>query len=317
MFQYKLFLLLFIFPFPSQGVSTQKTTHLKTKTTAEQPDIRCNIRKPECPNGFCCARDEFLPEYTMCKHTGKIESSCSTVINEAKCPCETGLVCVPNVNSADFVSIYGKCQNNITTTHSTVATVATTVKRSTTILTTTTKKQHKEHNHPPIIQFQSLTVKVSKFSNVGQPFSRFTVKDDDQGKNGIVQCSVIQPGFFRIEKVDSHLFQVVVATSLESLTPQRLSTLIMCQDNGTPPLNGLIQVAVNIVFENLAIDTTKLLPSTSVTMKTLNSKLGSISSKTETSQTVNNTPSTENSKTSSSQTSETSTERPIHSDTFN
>lgn len=227
-------------------------------------------------------------------------------MNEAMCPCETGLVCVPNVNSVDFVSIYGKCQKNITTIDSTVATTTVTVKRSTTILTTTTK-QHKEHNHPPIIQFQNSAVKVSKFSKVGQPFSRFTVKDNDHGKNGIVQCSVIQPGFFKIEKVDSYLFQVEVASSLENLSPQALSTLIICQDNGTPPLNGIRQVSIDIVLENVAFDTTTITPSTSVTTETINSKLESTSSKTETTQTVNTTPSNENSTASSSETSETST----------
>lgn len=227
-------------------------------------------------------------------------------MNEAMCPCETGLVCVPNVNSVDFVSIYGKCQKTITTIDSTVATTTVTVKRSTTILTTTTK-QHKEHNHPPIIQFQNSAVKVSKFSKVGQPFSRFTVKDNDHGKNGIVQCSVIQPGFFKIEKVDSYLFQVEVASSLENLSPQALSTLIICQDNGTPPLNGIRQVSIDIVLENVAFDTTTITPSTSVTTETINSKLESTSSKTETTQTVNTTPSNENSTASSSETSETST----------
>lgn len=247
-----------------------------------------------------------MPEYTTCKHTGKVKWSCSTVVNEAMCPCETGLVCVPNVNSVDFVSIYGKCQKTITTIDSTVATTTVTVKRSTTILTTTTK-QHKEHNHPPIIQFQNSAVKVSKFSKVGQPFSRFTVKDNDHGKNGIVQCSVIQPGFFKIEKVDSYLFQVEVASSLENLSPQALSALIICQDNGTPPLNGIRQVSIDIVLENVAFDTTTITPSTSVTTETINSKLESTSSKTETTQTVNTTPSNENSTASSSETSETST----------
>ncbi|XP_063403045.1 protocadherin gamma-A4-like [Mytilus trossulus] len=304
MFQYILFSVLLVFPFPSHEASTKKTSQLTTQTTTEQPEIRCNIRKTQCPDGFCCARDEFLPEYTTCKHTGIIKSSCSTVMNEAMCPCETGLVCVPNVNSVDFVSIYGKCQKNITTIDSTIAT---TVKGSTTILTTTTRKQHMEHNHPPIIQFHSSAVKVSKFSKVGQPFSKFTVKDNDPGKNGIVQCSVIQPGFFKIEKVDSYLFQVEVASSLENLSPQALGTLIICQDNGTPPLNGIRQVSISIVLENVAFDTTTITPSTSVTMETINSNLESTSSKTEITQTVNTTPSNENSTASSSETSETST----------
>ena len=208
--------------------------------------IPCDINKrtDSCPVGHCCARDEFLPGYVVCKKIGKIRSSCATVPDDSVCPCDSGLKCIPNVNSKDFVSIYGTCQPNITT----VATTISTTTRPTT--TTTLPVTTVEHNHPPLIRLKDNKINVSKKSKTDQSVTTFTVIDDDKGSNGQVKCSVLQPPFFRIKKLDDNTFNMVVASSLRTLSPQTVLTILICEDGGNPKLNGVAQLSIQIVLEN-------------------------------------------------------------------
>lgn len=76
----------------------------------QNDDAGCDITKQleSCQAGYCCARDEFLPELVYCKRIGRVGQPCTTKPSESDCPCGPGLYCKPNVQST-FVSFYGKC----------------------------------------------------------------------------------------------------------------------------------------------------------------------------------------------------------------
>lgn len=73
-------------------------------------------RTNSCPDGFCCVRDQFLPQYVYCKKIGQQGSHCRHVPDESVCNCDIGLTCVPNLDVPTFVSIYGTCRNLTTKT---------------------------------------------------------------------------------------------------------------------------------------------------------------------------------------------------------
>lgn len=199
-----------------------------------------------------------MPGYVVCKKIGKIHSSCATVPDDSVCPCDSGLKCIPNVNSKDFVSIYGTCKPNITT----VATTITTTRPTT---TTTLPVTTVEHNHPPLIRLKDKKINVSKNSKTDQSVTTFTVIDNDKGSNGQVTCSVLQPPFFRIKKLDDNTFNVVVASSLRTLSPQTVLTILICEDGGNPKLNGVAQLSIQIVLENHS-HTSSTMSTTATTM---------------------------------------------------
>ncbi|KAK3096825.1 hypothetical protein FSP39_003710 [Pinctada imbricata] len=69
------------------------------------------LRLSSCPDGFCCARDQFLASYIYCKRLGTLNHPCTTITSQAHCPCGSGLHCVPNVVKGSYTSVYGTCQN--------------------------------------------------------------------------------------------------------------------------------------------------------------------------------------------------------------
>ncbi|XP_046560217.1 uncharacterized protein LOC124269245 [Haliotis rubra] len=86
----------------------------------DQPTIDMNCdpsiskRMDDCPAGYCCVRDEFLPTYVYCKKMGVHNEDCTTKLTESACPCVSGLRCRPNIESATFHSLYGRCHPNTT-----------------------------------------------------------------------------------------------------------------------------------------------------------------------------------------------------------
>ncbi|XP_041354923.1 uncharacterized protein LOC121372584 [Gigantopelta aegis] len=68
-------------------------------------------RYSECPPGYCCVRDEFLPTDIYCKKIGDEGDNCTTRQTESDCPCRAGLYCKPNIQSMQFKSLYGRCTN--------------------------------------------------------------------------------------------------------------------------------------------------------------------------------------------------------------
>ncbi|XP_071113923.1 uncharacterized protein [Haliotis cracherodii] len=82
-------------------------------------DPSISNRMNDCPNGYCCVRDEFLPSYVYCKKMGVLNMDCTMRVTESACPCVSGMYCRPNIESATFHSLYGKCQLN-TTAHGSI-----------------------------------------------------------------------------------------------------------------------------------------------------------------------------------------------------
>jgi hypothetical protein len=81
-----------------------------------------------------------------------------------------------------------------------------------------------------------------------QSVTTFTVIDDDKGSNGQVKCSVLQPPFFRIKKIDDNTFNMVVASSLRTLSPQTVLTILICEDGGN---NALLKFLTPFLLDNL------------------------------------------------------------------
>ncbi|KAK6170161.1 hypothetical protein SNE40_018625 [Patella caerulea] len=74
-------------------------------------ELNCNPldKYADCPHGYCCVRDEFLPTYVYCKRIGKGGEHCATRATYSDCPCTEGYGCKPNIISANFPSLYGTC----------------------------------------------------------------------------------------------------------------------------------------------------------------------------------------------------------------
>ena len=108
---------------------------------------KCTMRDREgsCPDGFCCAYDEFFRSIRYCKKYGVLGKSCSTVPSDQDCSCGKGLMCQPFTQSSMFVSIYGRCVKdpNAKTTHAVNTTVmmTTTTPNMTTADNSTTMEQ--------------------------------------------------------------------------------------------------------------------------------------------------------------------------------
>uniref|UniRef100_A0A194APQ9 Uncharacterized protein n=1 Tax=Pinctada fucata TaxID=50426 RepID=A0A194APQ9_PINFU len=101
---------------------------------------KCNMndRHGSCPDGFCCAYDEFFRSIRYCKKYGILNKSCSTVESDQDCRCGDGLICRPFTSGGAFVSIYGRCvidPNATTTASSTTQSMTSSVYNITTDMT--------------------------------------------------------------------------------------------------------------------------------------------------------------------------------------
>ena len=90
--------------------------------------MKCNPslrhRYEDCPAGYCCVRDEFLPTFVYCRKFGDKDDNCTTKDTESECPCTDGLMCLANIQGK-YPSVYGHCVVNATTPATTVTTVTT------------------------------------------------------------------------------------------------------------------------------------------------------------------------------------------------
>ncbi|XP_046360876.2 uncharacterized protein LOC124138327 [Haliotis rufescens] len=101
-------------------IAVQISHQLIAKQTIDMKcDPTLSKRMDDCPTGYCCVRDEFLPTYVYCKKMGVHNEDCTTRLTESACPCVSGLHCRPNIESATFHSLYGKCHPN-TTAHGSI-----------------------------------------------------------------------------------------------------------------------------------------------------------------------------------------------------
>ncbi|GFS05712.1 hypothetical protein ElyMa_004688100 [Elysia marginata] len=96
--------------------------------------MKCNPslrhRYEDCPAGYCCVRDEFLPTFVYCRKYGDKDDNCTTKETQSECPCAEGLKCLANIQGK-YPSVYGRCVVNATTP-ATTATTATPVAMNTT-----------------------------------------------------------------------------------------------------------------------------------------------------------------------------------------
>ena len=65
----------------------------------------------DCPSSHCCVRDEFELTLVYCEQIGQTGDGCSVRPSVHDCPCAAGLLCRPNIKTAVFQSMFGRCSN--------------------------------------------------------------------------------------------------------------------------------------------------------------------------------------------------------------
>ncbi|CAC5423134.1 unnamed protein product [Mytilus coruscus] len=200
-------------------------------------------RDTSCPTLYCCARDDFILEDILCKPYGRLNDRCTTVHSEEDCPCLKGLYCKTDLTSQSFTSVYGHCHND-------------TIDRAPTTLTPTTTTRVHSNNHPPQIHLRSHSIYVSRDTDVGTNITGFTASDKDGGDRGNIHCTILQLPYFGIKKFTPHSFEIIVKSSLRTLTPQTFHVFIDCEDDGFPQLNNIAKLDVHILIELSPLNTT-------------------------------------------------------------
>ncbi|ESO93231.1 hypothetical protein LOTGIDRAFT_232682 [Lottia gigantea] len=97
------------------GIHVQSETVTYATPKPLKIDMNCQPldKFSQCPHGYCCVRDEFLPTYVYCKAIGTAGEHCTTRDTDSECPCDKGLYCKPNIISGSFQSLYGVCHKRI------------------------------------------------------------------------------------------------------------------------------------------------------------------------------------------------------------
>ncbi|KAK7107541.1 hypothetical protein V1264_015446 [Littorina saxatilis] len=88
------------------------TSTFGTDTIYMQCDPNQGPNQPsrvDCPADYCCVKDEFDTNQVYCEKIGQVGEACTVQPTVYDCPCATGLTCKPNIHTAVFVSMFGRC----------------------------------------------------------------------------------------------------------------------------------------------------------------------------------------------------------------
>ena len=90
---------------------------------------------------------------------------------------------------------------------------------------------------------------ISEYANVGAVVAFIAVSDVDTGRNGKVECITISD-YFKMERLVENEYKVVTTRNLNREFRNHHDVMIICRDNGTPPLNSTANFSVTVLDEN-------------------------------------------------------------------
>ncbi|XP_053317771.1 protocadherin alpha-5-like isoform X2 [Spea bombifrons] len=111
------------------------------------------------------------------------------------------------------------------------------------------------NDNPPEMTLTSLSVPVPEDAPQGTIVAIISVHDKDSGKNGKVNCRILQPSPFKINPALKGDFSVIVNTELDRETQSEYEIVITAEDEGFPPLSSsqTIKVVLSDVNDNVPL----------------------------------------------------------------
>ncbi|XP_063045528.1 protocadherin alpha-8-like isoform X1 [Engraulis encrasicolus] len=102
------------------------------------------------------------------------------------------------------------------------------------------------NDNAPEIAVTTLLSTVSEDAKPGTAIALVSVLDRDHGKNGIVQCSMLNKFPFKLESNYKNYYSLVVDGPLDRESVAQYNVTIMATDEGTPPLSSVSVITVHI-----------------------------------------------------------------------
>ncbi|KAI8798409.1 protocadherin-9 [Biomphalaria glabrata] len=82
-------------------------------------------------------------------------------------------------------------------------------------------------------------------AGAGTVVAVLTVDDPDSGQNGIVVCSSLEPNFL-LQQLGPGAYKLTLAGPLDRERNGSFSVTVICQDHGTPSLNGTASIVIHV-----------------------------------------------------------------------
>ncbi|OWF37310.1 protocadherin beta-3-like [Mizuhopecten yessoensis] len=110
------------------------------------------------------------------------------------------------------------------------------------------------HNNPPEISIDPLSntedSEILENAILDTAVAHITIFDPDTGKNGIVNCSVVNSDKFTLQRFAVHEYKVVLSQALNREIKDRYEVTVHCHDIGTPQLNASAMFVVHVMDIN-------------------------------------------------------------------
>ncbi|XP_064829056.1 protocadherin alpha-8-like [Oncorhynchus masou masou] len=102
------------------------------------------------------------------------------------------------------------------------------------------------NDNAPEITVTSLLDTVNEDSKVGTAIALVSVLDIDDGKNGIVDCDIVNKVPFKLETNYKNYYSLVVDGPLDRESASQYNVTITATDEGTPPLSSTSVITVHV-----------------------------------------------------------------------
>ncbi|XP_042181710.1 protocadherin alpha-8 isoform X10 [Oncorhynchus tshawytscha] len=102
------------------------------------------------------------------------------------------------------------------------------------------------NDNAPEITVTSLLDTVKEDSKVGTAIALVSVLDKDDGKNGIVDCDIVNKVPFKLETNYKNYYSLVVDGPLDRESASQYNVTITATDEGTPPLSSTSVITVHV-----------------------------------------------------------------------
>ncbi|XP_029918454.1 protocadherin alpha-8-like [Myripristis murdjan] len=102
------------------------------------------------------------------------------------------------------------------------------------------------NDNPPEVSVTSFINVVREDASLDTMVGLITVKDNDAGKNGVVQVRLVDSGPFTIKNTYKNHYSLVVDGHLDREMVSQYNVTIIAADEGTPPLSGTSVITVHV-----------------------------------------------------------------------